>query len=242
MPQLPPTSTSSSTITGSAPTGSSTPPIWLAAEMWQCAPICAQLPISACESTMVPSPTYAPTLMYIGGMQVTFWPRYAPSRTLDPPGTMRMFFSGPNCCTGYVLLSRKLSVATDISTFAPMRNPSRMPFFTHALTFQPVELAGSGSAARISPRLRASRNLPKVARLPALYSAGLLSKSCSISVCMMYQKAAGFEHLLDLRLAGGGRRDQRETPHRFEQAHHRHRGLHGSGAGLDEVDVHQRQE
>src|SRR5262249_41295923 len=161
---------------------------------------------------------------------------------LDPPGTMRMFFSGPNCCTGYVLLSRKLSVATDISTFAPMRNPSRMPFFTHALTFQPVELAGSGSAARISPRLRASRNLPKVARLPALYSAGLLSKSCSISVCMMYQKAAGFEHLLDLRLAGGGRRDQRETPHRFEQAHHRHRGLHGSGAGLDEVDVHQRQE
>ena len=71
MPQLPPTSTSSSTITGSAPTGSSTPPIWLAAEMWQFLPTCAQLPTSACESTMVPSPTYAPALMYIGGMQVT---------------------------------------------------------------------------------------------------------------------------------------------------------------------------
>ena len=28
-------------------------------------------PISAWESTMAPSPTYAPTLMYMGGMQVT---------------------------------------------------------------------------------------------------------------------------------------------------------------------------
>ena len=58
-------------ITGSAPTGSSTPPICAAAEMWQFLPTCAQLPTSACESIMVPSPTYAPALMYIGGMQVT---------------------------------------------------------------------------------------------------------------------------------------------------------------------------
>ena len=62
-------------ITGSAPTGSSTPPIWLAAEMWQFLPTCAQLPTSACESTIVPSSTYAPALMYIGGMQVTPLPR-----------------------------------------------------------------------------------------------------------------------------------------------------------------------
>ena len=70
-PQFPPTSTSSSMITGSAPTGSSTPPICDAAEMWQLRPTCAQLPTSAWESTIVPSPTYAPTLMYMGGMQVT---------------------------------------------------------------------------------------------------------------------------------------------------------------------------
>src|ERR1035441_6722744 len=53
--------------------------------------------------------------MYMGGMQATFWPRYAPSRTLLPPGTMRMPFSGPMRCIGYVSLSRKLSVPTDIS-------------------------------------------------------------------------------------------------------------------------------
>ena len=99
-PQLPPTSTSSSTITGSAPTGSSTPPICDAAEMWQLLPICAQLPISACESTIVPSPTYAPALMYMGGMQVTPAPTKHPSRTLEPPGTIRTppatlnFFTG----------------------------------------------------------------------------------------------------------------------------------------------------
>ena len=76
-------------ITGIAPTGSSTPPICAAAEMWQFLPICAQLPTSACESTMVPSPTYAPALMYIGGMQVTPRPTKQPSRMLEPPGTMR---------------------------------------------------------------------------------------------------------------------------------------------------------
>src|SRR4051794_10998796 len=83
-PQLPPTSTPSSMITGSAPTGSSTPPICDAAEMWQLRPICAQLPTSACESIIVPSPTYAPALIYIGGMQVTPLPMKQPSRILDP--------------------------------------------------------------------------------------------------------------------------------------------------------------
>ena len=58
-------------ITGSAPTGSSTPPICAAAEMWHLRPTCAQLPTSACESIIVPSSTYAPTFTYIGGMQVT---------------------------------------------------------------------------------------------------------------------------------------------------------------------------
>ena len=52
-------------------TGSSTPPICAAAEIWQCFPTCAQLPTSACESIMVPSPTYAPTFTNIGGMQIT---------------------------------------------------------------------------------------------------------------------------------------------------------------------------
>src|SRR5205823_2009821 len=95
-PQLPPSSTSSSTITGSAPTGSSTPPICVAAEIWQFRPICAQLPTSACESTIVPSATYAPALMYMGGMQVTPLPTKHPSRMLDPPGTILTPLSAVN--------------------------------------------------------------------------------------------------------------------------------------------------
>ena len=93
-------------ITGSAPTGSSTPPICAAAEMWQFFPICAQLPTSACESTMVPSPTHAPALMYIGGMHVTLLPMKQPSRMLEPPGTMRTPLAAVTCFTGHVALSK----------------------------------------------------------------------------------------------------------------------------------------
>ena len=53
-------------------------------------PTCAHDPINACESTSVPSRTYAPMLMYIGGMQTTDRATYAPSRIVEPPGTMRM--------------------------------------------------------------------------------------------------------------------------------------------------------
>src|SRR5580698_4548030 len=105
-PQFPPTSTSSSIITGSAPTGSSTPPICAAAEIWQLVPICAQLPISACESTIVPSPTQDPTLINIGGMHVTPLPTKQPSRMLDPPGTMRTPSLVVKCFTGNVALSK----------------------------------------------------------------------------------------------------------------------------------------
>jgi hypothetical protein len=57
MPVLPPTRTSSSTITGKAPTGSMTPPICAAALTWTRAPIWAHEPTRACESISVPSPT-----------------------------------------------------------------------------------------------------------------------------------------------------------------------------------------
>src|ERR1700733_11263534 len=104
-PQLPPTSTSSSMMTGDAFTGSNTPPICAAADRCTRLPICAQLPTSACESTIVPSSTYAPTFTYIGGMQTTPLARYAPDRTDDPPGTMRTPSSTANLRGGYVFLS-----------------------------------------------------------------------------------------------------------------------------------------
>ena len=76
-------------ITGSAPTGSSTPPICAAADRCTRLPICAQEPTSAWLSIIVPSSTYAPTLTYIGGMHTTPGATYAPSRIVEPPGTMR---------------------------------------------------------------------------------------------------------------------------------------------------------
>ena len=58
-------------ITGSAPTGSMTPPICAAALTCTRAPTCAHEPTSACESIIDPSPTQAPMFTYIGGMQMT---------------------------------------------------------------------------------------------------------------------------------------------------------------------------
>ena len=52
----------SSTITGAACTGSSTPPIPTPPERCTFAPICAQEPTVAHVSTMVPGPTHAPML------------------------------------------------------------------------------------------------------------------------------------------------------------------------------------
>src|SRR3954454_1490178 len=117
-------------ITGNAPTGSSTPPICDAAEIWQFLPTCAQLPISACESTMVPSSTHAPALMYIGGMQVTPLPMKQPSRILEPPGTIRDPDSGPIFRTGQVALSNNGSLvgSGDMFTTVPIRNPTSIPF------------------------------------------------------------------------------------------------------------------
>ena len=68
-------------------------------------PTCAHEPTSACESIMVPSPTYAPTLTYIGGMQTTPGATYAavadrrPARD-DPNAVVERDPAG-----GYVSLS-----------------------------------------------------------------------------------------------------------------------------------------
>jgi hypothetical protein len=91
--------------TGSAPTGSMTPPIWAAALTCTLAPTCAHEPTSAWESMSVCSPTQAPMFTYIGGMQMTPGARYAPSRIAEPPGTMRMPAARPGRFNGSVSLS-----------------------------------------------------------------------------------------------------------------------------------------
>ncbi len=52
------------------------------------------------QASSASSSTYAPTLMYIGGMHVTDRPTKQPSRIDDPPGTIRTPLSAANCFTG----------------------------------------------------------------------------------------------------------------------------------------------
>src|SRR5512144_1775388 len=95
-------------------------------------------------------------LMNIGGIQMTFFATYAPSRTDDPPGTIRTPLEVENGCVGKVSLSRKVnSDGSERSVTTPIRNASRIPRLTHRLTRQPVLLF---SAARNSPRFNPARN------------------------------------------------------------------------------------
>src|ERR1039458_5627274 len=129
-----------------------------------------------------------------------------------------------------------------MSTLMPMRKPTRMPFLTQALTRQPVAVAGSGSAARMRPAVSAMRKAAKPPLSSGVYSAGLLSKSRSISARMVYQESRGFEHALDFGQAGLAGRHHGKAPDGLQEAHQRHRGFHRDGIGLHEVDVHEGQE
>src|SRR5205085_7329302 len=243
-PQPPPTSTSSSTITGSAPTGSSTPPTWTAAERCTRFPICAHEPTSAWLSIIVPSSTYAPALTYIGGIHTTPGARYAPSRTDDPPGTMRTPSATVVGRTGYVSLSKKRKEAcADMSASAPMRKPARMPRLTQELTRHTPPW--SRSAARTSPRLSAALNAPKTSRSVGVNSPPFANSpsTCSRSdMRRLLQQARVCEHrahaLARPRLHG----HKRQAEVLFEETHQGQRRLHGAGARLDEVHVHQGQQ
>src|SRR5262249_52670865 len=123
-------------------------------------------PTSACESTREPSPIQAPRFTYIGGMQITPGARYAPSRTADPPGTIRTPSATDKRLSGSVSLSKKgqRPWSIEASTMSPNLNPSRMPCFPHVLTRQPIGSDGAGSAARTAPAESAWRSLTHASR------------------------------------------------------------------------------
>src|SRR5580692_4900795 len=122
---------------------------------------------------------------------------------LDPPGTIRTPEVAVKLFTGYVALSKNgcLAASMDISTVAPIRKPSKMPFLTQAFTRQPVFADESGSAARISPEFKASLKHWKRSRCCCVYSAGFFSNSCSISAFSinLLHQAERFEHTPNLR-------------------------------------------
>src|SRR3954462_9887270 len=139
-----PTNAPSSTITGLAWRGSSTPPIPTPPERWTSVPICAHEPPVAHVSTIVPEPTHAPTLTY-DGMSTTPGAMYAPWRAVAG-GTTRTPFSAQPVLSG--ILSWYSYGPTSIVSIPRVRNESRIAFFAHSLTCQP---SPAGAATRISP-------------------------------------------------------------------------------------------
>src|SRR5262245_51758783 len=132
----------------------------------------------------------------------------------------------------------------DMSTIAPMRKPSKMPFFTQVLTRQPVGEDGSSSAARTSPRLSASLKARNSARCSSVYCAGGASKSCSIcDGCMhsLSDQPQRFQHTANACLVCRAWRNERKAPDRLQQAHLCHCGFHRTGIRLHEIDFHERQ-
>src|ERR1700675_3769992 len=128
-------------------------------------------------------------------------------------------------------------------TTAPMRNPSRIPFFTQAFTRQPVGELTSGSAARMLPSFSPSLNVWKCRKCSPSYRSGGLSKSDSICVCNMLvsHEAQAFEHAADFLLVFRLGGEKREPPHRLQQTHRSHGGLHGNGVRFNEISFHQGQ-
>ena len=132
--------------------------------------------------------------------------------------------------------------STDMSTTAPMRNPSRIPFFTHALTRQPVGEAASGSAARTSPRLTAALNSRKSRKMLlrciepearqtiaqfAVAACTLSSDARQVLVRMQLSRAIErFQHGANARFDFPLSAQRAANANRFEQAHLRHRRLH----------------
>src|ERR1700691_4586272 len=125
----------------------------------------------------------------------------------------------------------------DISTVAPMRKPSRMPFFTHGFTRQPVAVDESGSAARISPEFSASLNSANNRTSPCPYSPGFSSKSFSILSRSMdvLEQPDGFERAANFRQFFGLRRHEGPPPGGLAHPHQRYRGFYGNGFRLHEI-------
>src|SRR5437764_6945261 len=99
--------------------------------------------------------------MNMGGMHITDGATYAPTRAEEPPGTTRTPSITENLRAGKVSLStNERHSPPPICASSPSLKPSRMPCLTQTFTFH---RPSTGSAARISPRVSASRNLRKVA-------------------------------------------------------------------------------
>src|SRR5882724_11210867 len=126
----------------------------------------------------------------------------------------------------------------------PMRKPNRIPCLTQEFTRHspPAVL----SAARTSPRLSAVFSSANTARSAAANSLPCRAASDSISSrnrMRRFLKQSDFDQDLsqtDATLILNWH--QRQTEVFFNQTHHRERCFYRTRTGLNEIDVHQRQQ
>ena len=118
-------------------------------------------------------------LTYIGGMQTTLAATNAPSRIVDPPGTMRT----PARDAGLLQRHRVLvvegppAVIAETSTSVAEAESEQDPLLHPGLTRHPVGDAASGSAARTVPPPSARCSSKKASRAAALSAAFARAKS-----------------------------------------------------------------
>src|SRR5262245_44011495 len=200
---------------------------------------------------MVPSSTNAPALTYMGGMQVTPFPMWTPSRIEEPPGTTLTPSSMVSRFNGKVCLSKKRKLSSTEKFFKlPILKPSKIPCLTQRLT---VQAPSRFAAARTLPLLSASLNSSKIRKSSREYpSWGGFRKrrviSCSSSVTGVHTDGAIVslhepkfpENCGKLGPRPFGDRYQRQPVDLADFSHHGKRRLHRYGTGLDKVDLHQR--
>ena len=231
-------------MTGSAPTGSMTPPICAAGADVDAR---ADLRARADQRVRVDQRSLADV-----GADVHVHRRHADDAGREVGAVADRRSAGHDADAGgepgllqrqrVLVVERQRPWSIDASTMSPNRKPSRMPCFTQVLTRQPVgaRRIGLGGAHRARPTApRAAARTPSRAasrsarrargdqivdlvssmRVPAIRRARAQTSAPSAG-------RAPCSTLVDLLLRLGRRRHHRQPVHLLEQSHRRHRGLH----------------
>src|ERR1044072_5599750 len=165
----------------------------------------------------------------------------APSRIVDPPGTMRTLSPMSVSRTGYVCLSKNLKFfPSDMSMRVPMRKPSNNPCLIHEWSSQSP--SAFLSAARISPRLSAPLNSLNIAVSAGVKnpsrrsaSASIRSRNCMRRFLQQINLAEDLAHARACLFLHG---HEWQTEFLFDHPHQREPGLHWTRTRLDEVSFH----
>ena len=147
------------------------------------------------------------------------------------------------CCAAPATALARTPSIQDISTMAPMRKPSKIPFFTQALTRQPV---GEAAIRLRRAHFAAIQRVLELAKEPEMFFAVLRRRLVKQPLNLLRQHALSRQVLemparreSALRFPPSARTSGRRHTG-SEQTHFRHRRLHRNRIRLHEVYFHQR--